>query len=552
MTTLQQTLGLMRKRKTFEELAGIIKADKDIIKLPNRNALFNERWFRDPMAELTEHHRRRTALDNYQRDIRAVAADMGVNHGALQALAGPGPGAPGGPPPPPPHGAPLQGPPGPPQPGAPAAPAAPAQGLQGVQGAQGAQGAPGLPGNPGNPGNPGLQGPAGPPGGQGPQGDPGPQGGNALPGHMQTVLDGLAQHHVASQQAQTLQMNALLANQAQQTATFNSLGTMVVGVQQGLAGLGQNIASLTLAQMRNTSQGTTFIGGADNRVVNLIDGTTNVQNNSVTFNAAQAIHNQNLFHHGGSSGSGGPQGAPSTAKRSRDASRDPIDVDREFSPPTTTARGIRPIAAGPNLVVPGAVPHAPQVFSISGDAVPLPQPISAAGAPGTLNHIVALASAMQGKAPLPQPPPAPPPPAARARVPLSAEAKAKNAAKAKATRHAAKAVAQAQVANPAQVVIAASATAAKAAARPPPKALNLQAAMGGDLAIMQRSAAAKAKTTTAAKARAAAGPPIIDMARAVDGEFAAIRRGRAGVRSASGVRNASGSAGPSRSRSRAP
>ncbi len=79
MTTAQM-LGLFQRRKTFDELVGIIREDKEIIKLPDRRALQNEQWFKDPMAELSEYERRRNAHDAYHRHIRAVAAELGGEH----------------------------------------------------------------------------------------------------------------------------------------------------------------------------------------------------------------------------------------------------------------------------------------------------------------------------------------------------------------------------------------------------------------------------------------------------------------------------------------
>ncbi len=82
----------MRKRQTFEELTNIIREDKYIIKLPNRKALQIEQWFKQPMAELTEHQRRRAAHDIYQHEIREVAMANDVDHAQPPPAAGPGAG----------------------------------------------------------------------------------------------------------------------------------------------------------------------------------------------------------------------------------------------------------------------------------------------------------------------------------------------------------------------------------------------------------------------------------------------------------------------------
>jgi hypothetical protein len=133
----------MRKRKTFEELTNLIKEDKFKLKLPNREPLRIQEWFKQPMAELTEHQRRRAAHDVYQHEIRDMAMVNNVPHAQMQMMAEPAPAV-----------API------PQ---------PAQ-------------VPQVPGPPG---------PAGPPGVPGPQGDQGQPGQGVGAGHMNQFVDGM-------------------------------------------------------------------------------------------------------------------------------------------------------------------------------------------------------------------------------------------------------------------------------------------------------------------------------------------------------------------------
>ena len=102
---MTNSLGL-RRRSTYEELAGYYKKDPDTIRLPQRTAFQVENWFHETLDAVTAHLNTALNIQEHDNKVRRTAMDTGVDHHELRGAVGPagpqGPSGPAGP----------QGPPG--------------------------------------------------------------------------------------------------------------------------------------------------------------------------------------------------------------------------------------------------------------------------------------------------------------------------------------------------------------------------------------------------------------------------------------------------------